>query len=88
MSSHEFGMWIAYAESEPFGYPMENYRMAVPASRIINAVNSTKGTRQKMVQPEDLYPSRKKATEPTLTDEQAAFIEKKRKHGKRRNRNR
>lgn len=81
ISSAEITQWIAYANVEPFGYPMDNYRMGVPAAAIANTVRSTipipKGRqRPKPVKASDFYPHRSKA-EPELTPEQRAFIRKK-----------
>lgn len=89
MSSLEFSQWIAYAQQEPFGYPMENYRMGVPAAAIVGAIQSTipmeKGKRRpKPPKASDFYPKQSKA-EPPLTPDQKAYIRK--KHGKRRNSN-
>jgi hypothetical protein len=81
ISSSELTRWIAYADIEPFGYPMDNYRMGVPASMIINAIRSTiplpKGkSRPKALQPNDLYPTKSNA-KPALTEEQREHIRKK-----------
>lgn len=86
MSSSEFTRWIAYAEHEPFGYPMENFRFAVGHTTVANAVYSTipvpRGKRRpKPLKPEDLYPAKKRA-EVDLTPEQRAHIAKKRKRKK------
>jgi len=81
MSSAEFTRWIAYSNIEPFGYPMDNFRMGVPTSSIVNAIRSTipmeKGkSRPKPMKPSDFYPQ-SKAREPELTAEQKAHIRKK-----------
>lgn len=80
ISSAEFSQWIAYASIEPFGYPIENYRMGVPSAAIINAIKATiplaKGKRHKPVKASDLYPQQPKA-EPDLTPKQRAYIRKK-----------
>lgn len=81
MSSAEFTRWIAYANVEPFGYPMDNYRMGVPAAAIVNSIRSTipmpKGKpRPKAVKASDFYPKQAKA-QPDLTPEQRAHIRKK-----------
>ena len=86
MSSAEFTRWIAYANIEPFGYPMDNYRMGVPAAAIVNTVRSTipmpKGKpRPKQVKATDFYPKQAKSG-PDLTPEQLAHIRK--KHGNKR----
>jgi hypothetical protein len=90
ISSTELTYWMAYANVEPFGYPMDNYRMGVPASAVVNAVYATiplpKGKRRpKALKPTDFYPEQKNAG-PELTTEQQEHLRK--KHGKRRNSNR
>lgn len=81
MSSAEFTRWIAYAGLEPFGFPMDNYRMGAPAAAIVNAVHASiplpKGKRPKAMQASDLYPHSKKR-DPELTPEQREHIRKKR----------
>lgn len=82
MSSAEFTKWIAYANHEPFGFPMDNYRMGAPAAAIVNAVHTSipvaKGTRRpKAKRPSDYYPQQKKP-EQDLTPEQRDHIRKKR----------
>lgn len=81
MSAAEFTDWIAYANLEPFGYPMDNYRMGVPTAAVVSAVRSTipvsKGRpRPKPIKASDFYPRQAKA-EPDLTPEQRTFIRKK-----------
>jgi hypothetical protein len=80
MSSAEFTQWIAYANIEPFGYPMDNYRMGVPAAALVNSIRSTvpmdKGKRPKPVKASDFYPQQAKAG-PDLTPEQREHIRKK-----------
>lgn len=83
MSSAEFTYWVKYAELEPFGYPMDNFRMGVPASAIVNAVHASiplpKGRRRpKALKPSDFYPEAKRR-EPELTKEQKEHLRK--KHG-------
>ena len=80
---------MAYADVEPFGYPMDNYRMGVPTSALMSAIYATvpipKGKRRpRAPKPTDFYPG-KEAREPELTAEQREHIRK--KHGKRRNSN-
>ena len=74
---------------------MENWRFANLASAVVNAVRlsvpRTKNSpRPRLTQPSDFYPVLKHdpAKVTALTDEQKAFIEKRKKHGKRRRRNR
>lgn len=91
MSSAEFTLWKAYADIEPFGYPMDNYRMGVPAAMLANTINSTIAWKRKprKWKAGDLYPDRKKASDglpEDLTPQQREHIRK--KHGKRRNSNR
>ncbi|MBL8268056.1 hypothetical protein [Steroidobacter sp.] len=81
ISSAEFSQWIAYSNIEPFGYPMDNFRMGVPAAAFVNAIRSTvpvpKGRpRPKAIKASDFYPKQAKA-EPDLTPEQRAYIERK-----------
>lgn len=81
MGSSEFTKWIAYANLEPFGYPMVCYAMGVPTAAIVNTIRSTiplpKGKpRPKQVKASDFYPKQAKA-EPDLTPEQRAHIRKK-----------
>lgn len=81
VSSAEFTDWIAYANLEPFGYPMDNYRMGVPAAALVNTIRSTipapKGKpRPKQVKASDFYPQQKKS-DPELTPAQRAYIRKK-----------
>jgi hypothetical protein len=80
ISSAEFTDWIAYANLEPFGYPMDLYRMGVPTAAIVNTIRSTipmeKGKRPKPVKASDFYPKQSKS-EPDLTPEQRAHIRKK-----------
>ncbi len=83
MSSDEFTHWVAYAGMEPFGYPMENYRMGVPTSALMGAIFATipkaKGARRpKPPAPHEFYPQHKKR-EPELTKEQRDHIRNKRK---------
>lgn len=79
MSSLEFTQWIEYAKQEPFGYPMDNYRMGVPAAALANTINSTVGWKRKPRQwkATDFYPDHKKRG-PELTPEQQDHIRKKR----------
>jgi hypothetical protein len=58
MSSAEFTQWKAYQNLEPFGYEMENFRMGVVASTMVNVAPRKKGT--KPLQPSDFYPAKKK----------------------------
>lgn len=85
MSSVEFTRWIAFAEVEPFGYPMDNYRMGVPTAAIVNAVRCTvpmkKGAHRPVAQSDDYLPAGKKRP-PPLTKEQQEFVNRK-KRGKR-----
>lgn len=80
MTSAEFTHWIAYANEEPFGYPMDNYRMGVPAAAIANTIRSTvpmaKGKRPKPVKASDFYPQQAK-TGAELTPELRAALRKK-----------
>ncbi len=87
MSSAEITMWKAYANHEPFGYPMDNFRMGVPAAEIMNTINGTVNWKRKprSRKASDLYPQQAKPP-PALTAEQRDHI--RRKHGKRRNGNR
>jgi hypothetical protein len=87
ISSAELTQWMAYAGIEPFGYPMDNYRMGVPAAAIVGSIQNTipveKGKRRpKPPKASDFYPSQPKA-ELQLTPEQKEHLRK--KHGKRRN---
>jgi hypothetical protein len=82
MSSAEFTRWVAYAGLEPFGYPIEMYRMGLPASSLVNAIYATipvpKGkARPKQLRPADFYPQQKKS-EPELTPELQEALRKKR----------
>lgn len=79
MSSAEFTEWLEYAKQEPFGYPMDNYRMGVPAALIANTINGTVGWKRKPRQwkAPDLYPDQKKR-QLDLTPEQREYIRKKR----------
>lgn len=92
MSSAEFTRWIAYAGIEPFGYPIDNFRFGISTQEIVNSVRATipvpkGGKRPPMLRAEQIYPTTKASgSQPKLTDEQQAFLRKKR--GKRRNRNR
>lgn len=81
ISSAEFSYWIAYANEEPFGFPMDNYRMGVPAAAIVNTIRSTipmpKGKqRPKQLKASDLYP-REANTAVELTPKQREHIRKK-----------
>lgn len=85
-SSKEFTDWIAYSNVEPFGYPMSNFRMGVPAAAVVNAIRASvplqKGQRRpKAMAASDFYPQRARR-EPELTPEQKEHIRK--KHAKRR----
>jgi hypothetical protein len=82
MSSAEFTGWKEYAKHEPFGYPMDNFRMAVPAAAIANTINGTIAWKRKprRWKATDLYPEQSKPA-PELTPEQREHIRK--KHGKR-----
>lgn len=82
MSSAEFTQWIAYANQEPFGNPLEMWMHGVRASSIVNAIYSTVPTpkghpRPKRLTPQDFYPM-SKGREPDLTPEQREYIKKKR----------
>lgn len=94
MSSAEFTKWTKYAEFEPFGYPVDNYRFGISTQEIVNAVRATiavpqGGKRPPMLRAEQLYPTTKTSNQKSeLTDEQREFLRKKRgKRSKRRNRN-
>jgi hypothetical protein len=80
ISSAELSQWIAYAGVEPFGYPMDNFRMGVPAAAIVNTIRSSipmaKGKRPKPAKASDFNPQQAKAG-PDLTPEQRAHIRKK-----------
>lgn len=79
ISSAEFTLWKEYAAREPFGYPMDNYRMAVPAALLANTINGTVNWKRKPRQwkASDLYPSEKQRS-PELTKEQQEHLRKKR----------
>lgn len=81
MSSAEFTNWKAYADLEPFGFEMDNYRMGVPAAFISNTINGTVNWKRKPKRWKgaDLYPGKKFATAPDLTAEQRAHIDSKKK---------
>jgi len=93
MSSYEFTKWTKYADLEPFGYPIDNYRFGISTQEIVNAVRSTipvpkGGKRPPMLRAEQLYVTTKAAPDkPQLTDEQREHLRTK-KRGKRRNRKR
>jgi hypothetical protein len=81
MTSAEFTRWIAYANLEPFGYPMDNWRHGVNTAAVVNVVRSTvpvgKGhARMKPIKAEAFMPARKKADE--LTPKQAEHLRRKR----------
>lgn len=81
ISSAEFTDWIAYANEEPFGYPVDNFRMGMSTASLVNTIRSTipkvKGKpRPKAAKPSDFYPAQKKAG-PDLTPEQRTHIRKK-----------
>lgn len=73
---------------------MDNWRFANMASAVVNAIRLSvprgkNSARPKLTQPSDFYPLLKHGpNEAALTDEQRAFIEKRKKHAKRRNRKR
>lgn len=79
MPSALFTRWKAYANHEPFGYQMDNFRMGVPAAAIANTINGTIDWKRKprKVKPSDFYPEQDKPA-PELTPEQQAHIRKKR----------
>lgn len=81
MSSAEFTRWIAYANLEPFGYPMQNWRHGVSTAALVNTIRSTvpvaKGhPRPKAIKAEQFMPARKKQQE--LTPQQAEHLKRKR----------
>lgn len=89
MTSAEFTRWVAYYRREPFGWEIENWRAAMMASAICNAVRSTipiqRGhAKPKSLKPSDFYPITQRQ-EPDLTPAQREYIRK--KHGKRRHSN-
>jgi hypothetical protein len=80
MSSAEFTQWIAYANLEPFGYPMDNWRHGVRTAAVVNAVRSTipavKGhSRPKPVQADAYFPVKRRDE---LTPRQAEHLRRKR----------
>lgn len=79
MSSAEFTLWQEYANREPFGYPMDNYRMGVPAATIANTINGTVNWKRKprSFKASDFYPEQGKPAS-DLTAEQKEHIRKKR----------
>lgn len=81
MTSAEFALWWDYAEREPFGYEVENYRAGVVAATVANVAPRKKGA--KPLKPSDFYPS--SSVDDGLTIEQRDHIRK--KHGKRRHSN-
>jgi len=86
MSSHEFTHWIAYANVEPFGYPMENWRYGMNTAAVVNAVRSTIPVPHgrpslKPVQVETFLPVRNRRAE--LTPKQVAHLQRKRAKRKR-----
>lgn len=80
MTSAEFTGWKAYAKHEPFGYPMENFRMGEPAAAIVNAINGTVKWKRKprRSKPSDFHPQQDKPA-PELTREQHQHIERKKR---------
>lgn len=55
MSSPEFSEWAAFYTLEPWGYEMENWRVALIAAMVANTVRNPKKKR-KAYQPEDFMP--------------------------------
>jgi hypothetical protein len=92
MSSQEFSEWVAYSRIEPWGWEMDNWRAAMIAAEISNAIHRTiplaKGAkRPKPLAPSDFYPVvRSSADQPQLSPSQAEYLRK--KHAKRRHHNR
>lgn len=86
ISSAELTRWIAYAGIEPFGYPVDNFRIGAMASAIVNAIHATipvpEGKpRTKPLKVTDFYPQQKKA-HPELTPELEQALRKKREKRK------
>lgn len=86
-SSAEFSQWIAYANVEPFGYPMDLYRMGAPAAAVVNAVRSTipmpKGKpRPKAIKASDFYPQQAKSGADLTPELRAALRKKQAKRAK------
>ena len=81
MSSSEFTDWVAYGLVEPYGHPIDQWRWASLTAHIVNAVRSTiplaPGNKLKAFKPEDFYPATNSGD--GLTDEQRAYLERKRK---------
>jgi hypothetical protein len=82
VDSEALTKWMAYANLEPFGFPMDNFRMGVPASSLYNAIMATipiaKGRRRpKQLKPEDFYPQMK-GKNPSLTPQIQEHLRKKR----------
>ena len=82
MSSAEFTDWVAYGFIEPYGHPIEQWRWASLTAHVVNAVRSTiplaPGKKLKAFKPDDFYPSTDSKSD-GLTDEQRAYLERKRK---------
>jgi hypothetical protein len=76
MSSAEFTDWIAYANLEPFGYDIENYRAGIIASTVANVAPRKRGSRP--LKPDDFYPQR--APPKTGPGMRAALAEKRRRN--------
>lgn len=85
MTSAEFTYWQAYANQEPFGFHMENFRMGVPAAALVNSIRASAQTksRPKFVKPTDFYPPSGRLDDRKVDDQQRAYIARKRAERKR-----
>jgi hypothetical protein len=77
MTSEEFTLWKGFYSLEPWGCDVENWRMGVIASTVVNS--TPRGERAKVFKPSDFYvnPYTKKAD--SLTPEQRAFLKQRKR---------
>lgn len=80
MSSREFAQWIAYFGLEPFGYEMENWRMGVIASTVVNC--TPRGRHAKALKPADFFPTNTKRPAPLTVRQQRELAQRRAKRGK------
>lgn len=80
MSSEEFTLWKAFFRLEPWGCDVENWRMGVLASTVVNS--APRGEKAKVFKASDFYVNPYAKKPDMLTPEQREFL-KKRKGRKR-----
>jgi len=72
MGSEEFTLFLKFAQFEPWGCEVDNWRMGVVASTIVNT--TPRGKNAKAMKPTDFYRDPYRRKPDGLTPEQRAFL--------------